>query len=86
MSTDLDDLLAIPTRPSGKECATGWAIRQMADTDAAKVRAILDRPINREVARRLADAFAARDLGPISAESIVRHATGGCRNCAERAA
>jgi len=86
MSTDLDDLLATPTRPSGKECATGWAVQRMTPEDAAKVRAILARPINRETARRLADAFAARDLGPISAESIVRHANGGCRNCAERAA
>lgn len=86
MTSDLDALLATPTRPGGKECSTGWAIAQMTDEDAAKVRAILARGVNRETARRLADAFAARDLGPISAESIVRHANGGCRNCAERAA
>ena len=86
MSADLDDLLATPSRPGGKECATGWAIQRMTPGDAAKVRAILARKVSRETARRLADAFAARDLGPISAESIVRHANGGCRNCAERAA
>lgn len=86
MTTDLDALLATRPRPGGKECSTGWAIAQMTDEDAAKVRAILARGVNRETARRLADAFAARDLGPISAESIVRHANGGCRNCAERAA
>jgi len=86
MTSDLDALLATPTRPGGKECSTGWAIAQMTDEDAAKVRAILARGVNRETARRLSDAFAARDLGPISAESIVRHANGGCRNCAERAA
>ncbi len=86
MSTDLDALLAAPTRPGGKECTTGWAIGQMTPEDAAKTRAILARKVSRETARRLADAFAARDLGRISAESIVRHANGGCRNCAERAA
>ena len=86
MSTDLDDLLTAPPRPGGKECATGWAIQHMTDDDADKVRAILARKVSRETARALADAFARRGLGPISAESIVRHANGGCRNCAERAA
>lgn len=86
MTSDLDSLLAAPARPGGKECSTGWAIQQMTPEDAAKVRAILARGINREQARALAAAFASRDLAVASPESIVRHANGICRVCAERAA
>jgi len=86
VSNDLDDLLTAPPRPGGKECATGWAIQHMTDDDADKVRAIIARGVNREKARELAAAFARRDLGWAGAESIIRHAKGLCRNCAERAA
>lgn len=81
---DLDTLLAVRPRPGGKECATGWAIGRLSPEEAEKVRAILSLPMNRERARDLAAALARRDLGYASVESIIRHAKGDCRKCAER--
>ena len=81
---DLDTILATPERPGGKECATGWSIQRMTPADAAKTRAIIERGVNRETARRLVAAFTRRDLPWPTVESIVRHAKGECRNCPER--
>ncbi len=82
---DLDLLLAAPARPGGKECATGWCIQRLDPAEADKVRAILARGITREQARALVAAFTRRDLPWASMESVIRHANGGCRICAERA-
>ena len=55
-------------------------------TDDGETYAIVDIAMRMLQPRELAAAFARRDLGWAGVESIIRHAKGGCRNCAERAA
>ena len=83
---DLDALLSLPERPNGRECATGWALQRI-DADAAeKMRTIMARSIGKPEARALVAAFTRRGIDDIGELSILRHASGRCRNCADRSA
>ncbi len=80
---DLDALLAPGPRPSGKECATGWALQRLDPTTAEKFRTAMAYNVNPD---DLAAAFASRGYPWATPMSIRRHAQGGCRICADRQA
>ncbi len=79
--SDLALLLARGPQPGARECATGWALRQLHPDTAEKFRLLF---ANRAPHKDLAAAFAARGFSQATAQSIGRHMAGDCRNCPDR--